>query len=139
MKNLIDSVKEWLRPPRKTILVIDDSVLDRTFVQRVLSRRYHVQTATNGQSGIEAARQKRPDLILLDYMMPDMKGPDVCRALKSDQATEAIPVIFLTSMDDALSMSDGFEEGADQYLTKPIGKSALLGQVKLRLQPPVFH
>jgi CheY-like chemotaxis protein len=139
MKNCIDSIKQWLNPPRKTILVIDDSDVDRTFVERVLSGRYQVVTAANGQSGIDTARRQRPDLILLDYVMPGMSGPEVCRSLKNDRSTETIPVIFLTSMDDALSMSDGFEGGAEHYLTKPIGKSDLLGQVKLRLKPPVFH
>ena len=139
MGNLIDNIKNWLNPPRKTILVIDDSEMDRIFVEKTLRQNYHVITAADGLKGIDAARLSRPDLILLDYMMPGMPGPEVCRVLKSDQKTESIPVVFLTSMDDAISMSEGFEGGAEHYLTKPIGKTKLLDQVKLRLMPPVYQ
>lgn len=139
MKSVIDSIKNWMNPPRKRILVIDDSDVDRTFVERALSQNYEVVTAVDGRSGIDVARQRKPDLILLDYVMPGMNGPEVCRILKADQTTESIPVIFLTSMNDANSMSDGFDGGAEHYLTKPIGKEKLLGQVKLRLEAPVYH
>ncbi len=139
MTNCIDMLKNWLNPPRKTILIIDDSDVDRTFVEKVLRPSYAVVTAADGRAGVEAARQHKPDLILLDYMMPGMNGPDVCRELKNDRSTENIPVIFLTGRDDANSMSDSFEGGAEHYLIKPIGKSDLLGQVKLRLNPPDYH
>jgi two-component system alkaline phosphatase synthesis response regulator PhoP len=138
MTGLIERFKKWHAVPKKKILVVDDSELDRTFVDKALCRRYQVITADCGKSGIAAARQNKPDLILLDYMMPDMKGPEVCHALKSDAATENIPVVFLTSLGDAASMVDGFEEGAENYLTKPIGKRDLLSQVAQRLRPPVF-
>ena len=74
MKDYIAAVRNFLKIPRKAILVIDDSELDRTFADRVLSRRYHVLAADSGASGIAVARQARPDLILLDHETPNMKG-----------------------------------------------------------------
>lgn len=139
MKQYIELIKKYLMPPRKTILVIDDSIVDRTFVEKTLSRNYSVLTACDGHSGLEAARRHKPDLILLDFMMPDMNGSEVCRFLKEERETEDIPVILLTSLNDAESMSESFEGGAEQYLTKPIRKSDLLDQVKIRLQPPLYH
>jgi putative two-component system response regulator len=139
MKNFIQFIAKFLNPPRKTILVIDDSNVDRTFVEKILARRYNVIAVSDGRSGLEAVQRQKPDLILLDYMMPQMSGPEVCRQLKNDQATQDIPVIFLTGMDDAMAMSDGFEEGADHYLTKPIATQNLLDQVKLRLCLPVYR
>ncbi len=139
MAKLIERFKRILRKTPKKILVVDDSEVDRRFVERVLSRRYQVFTADSGRSGIASALQNKPDLILLDYLMPDMKGPEVCHALKSEPSTENIPVIFLTGLDDAGAMVDGFEQGAENYLTKPIGQKDLLRQVAQRLRPPVFH
>ena len=139
MKNILESLRGFLNPPKtKTILVIDDSDVDRTFSVRVLSKRYFVLEAHGAKEGLEIAFKQRPDLILLDYMMPDMNGPEVCRMLKHNYGLQDVPVVLLTSMDTPRTVIDGLEEGAEAYLIKPIGARDLLEEVKLRLQPMVF-
>jgi len=118
--------------------VIDDSEVDRTFSVRVLSKRYFVLAAKGAKEGLEIALKQKPDLILLDYMMPGMNGPEVCRILKQDDGMQDIPVVFLTSMDTPQTVIDGLEEGAEAYLTKPIGARDLLEEVELRMQRMVF-
>ena len=136
MKDFLKKIRERLDPPRtRTVLVIDDSDVDRTLVVRFLSRRYFVLTAASGKEGLDIAFSQCPDLILLDYMMPEMNGPEVCHRLKGDPRTESIPVIFLTSMDTPSTVVDGLEEGAEAYLIKPISKHDLIEQVALRIRP----
>lgn len=131
-------LKERFCPPKsRTVLVIDDSDVDRMFAVRALSKRYHVLSAAGAKDGLEVAFKERPDLILLDYMMPEMNGPEVCRILKQDYGMLETPVVFLTSMDTPHTVIDGLQEGAEAYLTKPIGQRDLLEEVRLRLQPMV--
>jgi CheY-like chemotaxis protein len=138
MKNIIESLKNFFDPPKtKTILVIDDSEVDRTFAVRVLSKRYHVLSASSGKEGIEVACKARPDLIVLDYMMPGINGPEVCRTLKEDRGMNETPIVFLTGLDTPQTVIDSLEQGAEAYLTKPIGMRDLLQEVHLRLQPMV--
>jgi CheY-like chemotaxis protein len=138
MKNIIRGWLGFLNPLKtKTVLVIDDSELDRTFAARVLARRYHVLLAGGAKEGLEVALKARPDLILLDYMMPEMSGPEVCRILKQDYGMHETPVVFLTSMDTPRTVIEGLEQGAEAYLIKPIGSRDLLEEVHLRLQPMV--
>jgi CheY-like chemotaxis protein len=138
MKSLIRKLIEFFDPPKtKTVLVIDDSEVDRTFAVRVLSRRYKVLSAGGAKEGLAMALKERPDLVLLDYMMPEMNGPEVCRILKQNYGMQDIPVVFLTSMDTPQMTIDGLEEGAEAYLIKPIGRLDLMEEIKLRLQPMV--
>jgi putative two-component system response regulator len=139
MKDIIQALLDFFNPPKtKTVLVVDDSALDRTFVLRVLSPRYHVLTASGAREGIEVACREKPDLILLDYMMPGMKGPEVCRILKEERGMRDTPVVFLTSMDTPQTVIDALEQGAEAYLIKPIGARDLLAEIRLRLQPMVI-
>lgn len=135
MENIINHIKNLFCPQRtKTVLVIDDSDLDRHVATSILEKNFYVLTAPGGREGIEMARAKQPDLILLDFMMPEMKGPEVCHILKGDDRTSHIPVIFLTSMDTPETVVDSFEKGADIYLTKPISRRELVKQVELSLE-----
>ncbi len=136
MNNIIKNIRHFFNPPRtRTVLVIDDSEVDRTLAVRFLSKRYNVMVAAGGKEGLEIALRHNPDLILLDIMMPEMNGPEVCHKLKQDPRTEQVPVIFLTSMDTPRTVVDGLEEGAEAYLIKPISKSDLMEQVSLRIKP----
>lgn len=113
------------------ILVIDDMPTNIRLVAFSLKERgYNILAATNGQQGIALAEAKQPDLILLDIMMPDMNGYEVCRALKQNKATADIPVIFLTASTETQSVVKGFEYGAVDYITKPFNPAELVARVQ---------
>ena len=106
--------------PKKKILLIDDT----PDILLVVSRRlqgwgYEALTAPSGEEGLRLAQAHHPDLILLDVMMPKMKGRDVCAHLKADPATAAIPVIFLTALGLADHIKAGMDLGAEDYIIKP--------------------
>lgn len=124
----------------KTVLVVDDGEIDRMLAVRSLEKvGYNILEAASGKKAIDVASQEVPDLILLDFVMPDMKGPEVCEILKSEPKTKDIPVIFLTSMDTPYSIIDGFDKGADNYLTKPIKPREIVYQVTLMLKDIERH
>lgn len=116
------------------VLIIDDSVVDRTIAVKALDQHYHVVSAESGAQGIEKAYAEAPDLIVLDYVMQDMSGPQVCCVLKNDSRTKDIPVIFLTGMDTPESFVNGLEQGAEAYLTKPLKVRDLKEEVRLRIK-----
>src|SRR5678815_2762228 len=103
-----------------TILVIEDE----RDIQEVLEyglreAGYDVLCASRGLEGLRVAREQPPDLVLLDLMLPDLSGNDVCRALKTDAATRRVPVVMVTARTDEIDRVVGFELGADDYVTKP--------------------
>lgn len=114
----------------KTILVIDDGEVERKFISRSLEKGgYKVATAEEGETGIKIAQEIRPDLILLDFIMPGIRGDVVCKRLKMDDRTKDIPVIFLTGSVKPMSVIDSYESGAEYYLSKPISTKELLKEV----------
>ncbi len=116
------------------ILLVDD---DRIFVEAtktILERKYRVISAYKGEEGLEKARKEKPDLILLDVIMPDEDGFHICRQLKQDPKTAGIPVVMLTSFaqhrgETNIAVDDGLELEAEGYLEKPISPETLLSQV----------
>ncbi|GEM_PF-353497 len=117
------------------IVVIDDLETNRTFFQRVLEKRgYTVFTAVNGEEGLPLVRKETPKLVLLDFMMPGMQGPQVCKAIKDDERTKDIPVLFLTSVDNPTDIIACYEQGAENYLTKPIQAGELIKHVEMILE-----
>lgn len=105
---------------KDTILIVDDTPNNISILFDVLSKAgYKVLVATDGKSAIEQARYALPDLILLDVMMPGMSGFETCRQLKSNEATEPIPVIFMTALTETINKVNGFNMGAVDYITKP--------------------
>jgi DNA-binding response OmpR family regulator len=119
----------------KRILVIDDLPENVFMLQdRLEHEGYEVLTAYNGKSGIEKAQNELPDLILLDVMMPDINGFDVCKTLVSDSKTSDIPIILVTAKTDAEDIKEGLESGAYDYIKKPINKIELLARVKSELK-----
>ena len=116
------------------ILIIDDNNLNLRMIELILqNKEYEVSTALSGQEGLEIAAKEQPDLILLDIMMPVLDGFEVCRRLKSDEATEGIPIIFLTSKTDSDGIVKGFELGAADYVTRPFNRTELLARLKTHL------
>ena len=121
-------------PGRDTVLVIDDSPEILAIVNELLKNDYRLKAATGGEKGLRlAAAEPHPSLILLDIMMPDMNGHEVCRRLKADRATRDIPVIFLTAMNNEADEEAGFALGAVDYIAKPISGPILRARVKTHL------
>ena len=113
------------------ILVIDDIEPNARFLEARLTAEYFdVSIALNGRDGLAIALAERIDLVLLDVMMPDMSGFDVCSALKADPRTAHIPVIMVTALDHPHDRVRGLESGADDFLTKPVSETALVTRVK---------
>jgi signal transduction histidine kinase/HPt (histidine-containing phosphotransfer) domain-containing protein len=119
-------------PP--VILVIDDVIENVAVLGAAFSEVAEVQFATSGQEGLELARRTVPDLILLDVMMPDMDGFQVCEHLQREDATRAIPVIFVTARTDAASESRGLALGAVDFIHKPLRPDLVQARVRLHLE-----
>ncbi|MBI2095321.1 MAG: response regulator [Candidatus Omnitrophica bacterium] len=116
--------------PGKKILVVDDETeLVAMVKMRLEANRYEVITAADGQEGLDAARRERPDLILLDLMLPKIDGYKVCGLLKADTRFRAIPVIVFTARAQDSDKKMAEETGADAYLTKPFEPQALLKKI----------
>lgn len=128
----MSSAQDAAPPP--TILIVDDTPQNIAFMAGLLKERYRTRIATNGERALQAAAMlPLPDLILLDIMMPDMDGYEVCRRLKADPALQRIPVIFLTARTDAEAEQMGLDCGAVDYLTKPISPPIALARVRNHL------
>ena len=117
------------------ILVVDDVVENIKILVSILQQEgYAVTTTTNGYDALKIAKQKRFDLVLLDIMMPDISGLEVCRYLKIDPQTSNIPVIFLTASNDKNILTKAFNVGGIDYIRKPYFKEELLSRVKAALK-----
>ncbi len=120
---------------RPRLLVIDDEQSIVDFIR--LGMRYEgfrVEDAGDGVSGFDAAQRLRPDLIILDVMLPGMDGIEVCRRLRENEATADIPILMLTAKDEVRDRVEGLESGADDYLTKPFSFEELLARVRALLR-----
>lgn len=103
----------------QTVLVVDDSISNIKMLGEILKEECSVVFATNGKTALSQAKKLRPDLILLDVIMPEMDGYEVCRLLKESKYTEHIPIIFITALDNINDEEKGLELGAIDYITKP--------------------
>lgn len=118
-----------------TILAVDDSPVNLSLITGLLKSHYRVKVANSGEKALRIVHADLPpDLVLLDVMMPDLDGIEVCRRLKDDPRTRHIPVIFLTAMSKSEDERIGLEAGAVDYITKPISPPILLARVKTHLQ-----
>jgi putative two-component system response regulator len=115
------------------ILAVDDEASNLQLLRQILQDQYRLLFAKDGTRALELARSERPDLILLDVMMPGMSGYETCAVLKSDAATAAIPVIFVTALTDTADELAGFEAGAVDYITKPVSPPVVRARVRTHL------
>ena len=119
---------------RQTVLVVDDTPANIEILSEVLASAYEVLFATNGKDALNIALDQNPDLILLDVMMPEMDGYDVCTRLKQDARTRGIPVIFVTALDQEGDETKGLGLGAIDYFTKPIRPPIVQARVRNHLE-----
>jgi diguanylate cyclase (GGDEF)-like protein len=119
---------------KPTVMVVDDSTSNIEILNGVLGSDYEILFATNGKDALEVAREQMPDIILLDIVMPDMDGYEVCTRLKADSQTQEIPIIFITAMSLEEEESKGLSLGAIDYLTKPIRPSIVKARVRNHIE-----
>ena len=125
----IDELIQPYQTDRPEVLIIDDNIDIRTYLRSVLSEKYNVSEAANGKAGLELARKIVPDIVLSDIMMPVMDGLAFCQQLKTDKAISHIPVILLTARSLDEQRAEGYEHGADAYLSKPFSLRLLLSRI----------
>jgi two-component system alkaline phosphatase synthesis response regulator PhoP len=119
---------------RGRILVVDDEIYIVHILDFSLGMEgYEVVTALDGEEALEKARETKPDLIVLDIMMPKMDGYETCKALKADDRTKNIPVILLSAKGRNVDMQTGYDVGADEYITKPFSPRKLVDRINAML------
>ncbi len=121
------------QPHQPQILVVDDEASNLQLLRHILQDHYRLLFAKDGPRALELARSERPQLILLDVMMPGMTGYETCKLLKADPATAGIPVIFVTALNDTDDELVGFEAGAVDYITKPVSPPIVRARVRNHL------
>lgn len=113
------------------ILVVEDEKDILDLIAYNLEREgFRVDTALSGEEGLRKAKAEPPDLVVLDIMLPEMNGIDVCRSLRADQQTDKIPIIMLTAKNDDIDVVTGLEVGADDYVTKPFSPRVLVARIR---------
>ena len=115
-------------PPR--LLIVEDNADIRQYIADSLSEDYNIEQAANGREGLDKAQNLMPDLIVSDIMMPEMDGIEMTKALKEDIRTSHIPIVMLTAKTGNDNQLEGYESGADSYLTKPFSARLLQGRIR---------
>ena len=119
---------------KNRVLIVDDEPGNIKILSSVLASDYALSVATSGAQALQIAEVQAPDIVLLDMVMPEMDGIQVCEALKANEATKNIPVIFVTSMSDSVNEERGLEAGAVDYISKPISPPIVHARVKIHIQ-----
>lgn len=115
----------------RKILLVDDSATVLMMQRMILaSERFQIVTAANGEEAQQRARSEKPDLILMDIVMPKVNGIQACKAIKEDPDTKHIPIILVTTRGEADSMEAGYTSGCNDYVTKPVNSAELLTKIR---------
>lgn len=118
---------------RPRLLLVDDEPTNLQVLRGILQADYRLLYARDGATALKLAREEKPDLLLLDVMMPGMSGHEVCRTLKADVVTRSIPVVFVTALSDAGDEAQGFDAGAVDYIIKPVSPPVVRARVRTHL------
>jgi twitching motility two-component system response regulator PilH len=122
------------------VLIVDDSPTETHILSTTLKKAgYQVETACNGEEGVARARALRPDVILMDVIMPVLNGYQATRLLRRDAETADIPIIMVTTKDLQTDRTWGLRQGASDYLTKPVDRELLLERIRALLEGPASH
>ena len=127
---------------RKILVVDDEVVLVETIAYNLEQAGYQVITVTNGNSALEAVRREKPDLVILDIMLPEMDGLEICRQIRRESKNGVVPILILSAKGEEIDKVVGLEVGADDYVTKPFGRRELLARVRAllrRTENPLPH
>ncbi|MGP8319389.1 MAG: response regulator transcription factor [Methanosarcinaceae archaeon] len=134
-EHIIKDMLGKISDTRQKILIVDDELDALIALKRALEAdNYHVVEASNGLNAIEKVKAEKPDIVLLDLMMPEIDGIEVCKRLKSDSKYKHIPIIMLTAKGDINDKIEGIEIGADDYVTKPFNLNELKARIKMVLR-----
>lgn len=125
---------EIINNNKYSILAIDDSPENNDIILDCLGHEYNVSISTNGEDALKLLERIKPDIILLDIIMPGMDGFDVCKAIKGKDDLKDIPILFLTCLDDSVDAVRAFEAGAEDYIPKPFNTHELYARVKLHIE-----
>lgn len=128
-----------MKEPRQTLLLVDDETTNLQVLRHALQDDYRLLFAKDGHKALELAHADRPDLILLDIMMPGLSGYEVCKTLKQDACTAAIPVIFVTALAEAANEQQGLQLGAADYISKPFNPGIVKARVRTHLSLVNVH
>jgi two-component system phosphate regulon response regulator PhoB len=123
---------------KKTVLIVeDDQDIQQLVGYNLIKAGFQVEYADSGEEALDMVRHQHPDLVLLDLMLPEMDGIEFCKVLRSENQTAEIPIIMLTAKGEESDIVDGFEIGADDYITKPFSPKILLSRIKAVLRRKV--
>ena len=115
----------------KNVLVVDDSATDQHVITEILKKNgFSISTAANGEEGVAKAKKEKPDLILMDIVMPGMSGFEATRAISRDPATSGIPVIICSTKGQETDKAWGLRQGAKDYIVKPVTEAALMEKIR---------
>lgn len=123
---------------RPLICIVDDELTNAEMMRLILDDEYDTCLAYNGKEAIDVISSRKPDLILLDIVLPDLSGYEVCKALKKNPETENIPIIFVTGLEDKKSESIGLEAGAIDYVVKPVVSDIVKTRIQRILQTDLY-
>ena len=126
-----------MKQNRKKILLVDDSPTAILWQRLILEDdAYDILVANDGEEGVRVARAERPDLVLLDVVMPRMGGFEVLRQLRSDASLRGMPIMMVTTRSEMPNVMEGYEGGCNEYITKPVDRTELLTKVRSYLHDP---
>jgi twitching motility two-component system response regulator PilH len=118
-----------------TVLVVEDSITQRKMISELLKKKgLQVSEASNGSEALQKVQTDRPDLVLMDIVMPEMNGYELCRRIKSNPQTQKLPVVMCSAKSEEFDRYWGMKQGADAYISKPFHPAELLGTVKQLLR-----
>ncbi len=121
----------------KKVLIVEDDLELLALEEAMLKKEYEIATVSSGEEALEKIYDFKPDLVLLDVLLPKMSGFEVCQKVRKDPAISKLPIVMLTGQDRAEALSEGFESGADMYINKPFSAKKLQAVVKAVLEKQV--